>query len=381
LRKIFEESRRWLDLRESQFRAALDCSLRLMEVEGGLTPERTERPKARRYFLPTSSLEKNPTWRETLNSLRAPRRRGEDLGSWYARCPIRPIVFEDPGLTHLGEPTPRADRESLIEPVHMHLEHRISQRLLGRFLSQGFMYNDLSRACLVQTKGSLPLVYLIGRLCLYGHQATRLHEDVIAVCSEWTRPEARRRALQPVGPKQLGEEEFMRRLDDALLSGDTGRITDIKRQELLASADQDIRELQVHLQKKAVDLETAVRNALARAGEKEAENTLKLLEDQDKRIDKTLADREREEVVAKAKAREREAKAGPTLFDVAEEGKPLYDERARRERAAEKRAMEKRKKDIEREILEEPDRIRGRYAVQKVRLEPVGIVYLWPEMG
>ena len=39
------------------------------------------------------------------------------------------------------------------------------------------------------------------------------------------------------------------------------------------------------------------------------------------------------------------------------------------------------KKDIEREILEEPDRIRGRYAVQTVRLEPVGIVYLWPDMG
>ena len=173
----------------------------------------------------------------------------------------------------------------------------------------------------------------------------------------------------------------MRRLDEALLSGDTGRITDIKRQELLAAADQDIRELQVHLEKKAIDLETTVRNELARAGEKEAENTLKLLEDQDKRIDKTLADREREEAVAKAKAREREAKAGPMLFDIAEESKPLYDERARRERAAEKRAMEKRKRDIQREILEEPDRIRGRYAVQTVRLEPVGIVYLWPEMG
>ena len=251
LRKIMEESRRWLDFRESQFRAALDCSLRLMEIEGGLTPEPTERPKARRYFFPTTSLEKNPTWRETLNSLRAPRRRGEDLGSWYARCPIRPIVFEDPGVTHLGESTSAQDRESRIEPVHMHLEHRISQRLLGRFLSQGFMYNDLSRACLAQTKGSLPLVYLIGRLCLYGHQATRLHEDVIAVCAEWIRPEARKGSLQPVDPKQLGEEEFMRRLDDALLSGDTSRITEIKRQELLASADQDIRELQVHLEKKA----------------------------------------------------------------------------------------------------------------------------------
>ena len=58
-----------------------------------------------------------------------------------------------------GIGTAEANRESRIEPVHMHLEHRISQRLLGRFLSQGFMYHDLSRACLAQTKGSLPLVY------------------------------------------------------------------------------------------------------------------------------------------------------------------------------------------------------------------------------
>ncbi len=37
LRTIMEESRHWLDFRESQFRAAIECSLRLMEIEGGLT--------------------------------------------------------------------------------------------------------------------------------------------------------------------------------------------------------------------------------------------------------------------------------------------------------------------------------------------------------
>ena len=57
------------------------------------------------------------------------------------------------------------------------------------------------------------------------------------------------------------------------------------------------------------------------------------------------------------------------------------DERVRREQAYEKRAMEKRKAEIDREILEEPGRIRRRYEVQTVRLEPVGIVYLWPTMG
>jgi hypothetical protein len=208
------------------------------------------------------------------------------------------------------------DPDNLGRPLEVIWQKELSQKLLGRFLSQGFMYSDLSRACLAQTNGSLPRVYLIGRLCLFGHQATRLHEDVIAVFAERIAAGARKGALRPVDPKQLREEEHMRRLDD-----------------------------------------------------------------QDKRIRKTLEYRELEMAAAQSRARERAGKAGPVLFDTEDDAKPLYDERARKERASEKRDMLKRKKDIEREILEEPDRIRGRYAVQTVRLEPAGIVYLWPEMG
>ena len=173
----------------------------------------------------------------------------------------------------------------------------------------------------------------------------------------------------------------MRRLDDALLAGDTSRITEIKRQELLATADRDIRELQVHLEKKADDLELRfARSSLGPVRRKRRTPAS---------CSKTrISGSTRPSNVVnvkrpprRTKAQERQAKAGPTLFDTEDEPKPLYDERARRERAFEKRAMEKRKQDIVREILEEPDRIRGRFAVQTVRLEPVGIVYLWPEMG
>jgi len=273
LRGIFEESRLWLDFRESQFRAALDGSLRLMAIDGGLTPEPTERPTARRYHFPTASLERNPSWRETLNSLRSPRRRGEDFSSWYARCPIRPIVFEDPGITPIGGEDSDAGGGERIEPVHMHLEHRISQRLLGRFQSQGFVHHDLSRACLAQTAGSLPLVYLIARLCLYGDGASRLHEDVIAVCSEWARPEARGGGLQPVDPKRMSDQECLRRLDEALLAGDTGRIADVTRRDLLACASRDVDELRPHLERKARNLEATIRKELSATGEKEAEGT------------------------------------------------------------------------------------------------------------
>ena len=377
LRMIFEESKRWLDFRDTQFRAALDCSLRLMEIEGGLTPEPFERTRARRYEFPTASLERNPSWRETLNSLRAPRRRGEDFGAWYARCPIRPIVFEDPGVTPLGE----SASEPRLEPVHMHLEHRISQRLLGRLQSQGFVYNDLSRACLAQTAGSLPLVYLIARLCLYGDHAARLHEDVIAVCAEWTRPEVRKGAISPVDPRRMNEVEYLRRLDDALLLGHTGKIAESVRDELLAASRRDVDELKGHLEKKAEGLEAKVRKELASAGEKEAEGTRALLEEQARQIEKTLAKWEGQEASNREKAEARRAKLGPTLFDTRRDAASLQDERVRRERAMEKRAMEKRRADIPREIEEDPDRIRRRFTVQTVRLEPVGIVYLWPEMG
>ena len=377
LRTIFEESRRWLDFRDAQFRAALDCSLRLMDIEGGLTPEPLERKKARRYEFPTASLERNPSWRETLNSLRAPRRKGEDFGAWYARCPIRSIVFEDPGVAT----SEASESGSRVEPVHMHLEHRISQRLLGRLQSQGFVYNDLSRACLAQTAGSLPLVYLIARLCLHGDHAARLHEDVIAVCAEWVRPELRKGSLSPVDPRRMDEVGSLRRLDEAMLAGGTGKISEVTRDELLASARRDVDELKVHLEKKAAALEAKVRKELAAAGEKEAEGTRALLEDQARRIEKALAAWDQQETSARAQAEARRARRGPALPGLEIETAPLEDERARRERAAEKRAMEKRKADIPREIEEEPDRIRRRYAVQTVRLEPVGIVYLWPEMG
>jgi ERCC4-related helicase len=376
LRTIFEESKRWLDFRDTEFRAALDCSLRLMDIEGGLTPEPLERPTARRYEFPTASFERNSSWRETLNSLRAPRRKGEDFGAWYARCPIRSIVFEDPEVTPIGE----SDPDSRVEPVHMHLEHRISQRLLGRLQSQGFVYNDLSRACLAQTDKSIPLVYLIARLCLYGDHAARLHEDVIAVCAEWTRPEIRKGGLTPVDPKRMDEVEYLRRLDEALLVGQTSKIAESVQGELLAASRRDIDELKGHLERKAEGLEAKVRKELAAAGEREAEGTRALLEDQGRQIDKTLAKWEGQELAERAKVEARRAKLGPTLFDT-DRDVPLQDERARRERAMERRAMEKRKADIPREIDEEPDRIRRRFEVQTVRLEPVGIVYLWPEMG
>ena len=56
----------------------------------------------------------------------------------------------------------------------------------------------------------------------------------------------------------------------------------------------------------------------------------------------------------------------------------LSDPAERRQRAADRRHWQKRLEDLERELIEEPKRVAESYAVRAQRLEPVGIVYLWP---
>jgi hypothetical protein len=53
----------------------------------------------------------------------------------------------------------------------------------------------------------------------------------------------------------------------------------------------------------------------------------------------------------------------------------------RREREADRRHWQSRLVRLEKEISEEPARIRASYDVTAHRLEPVGLVYLWPATG
>jgi hypothetical protein len=179
----------------------------------------------------------------------------------------------------------------------------------------------------------------------------------------------------------MSEVEFIRRLDQALMTGDSHPIDEVKRRELLASASRDVGELRVQLENKARTLESTLRDELRGAGETEATRTLALLAGLKKRIEQELEKRARDEQRARARAAELRARAGPALFDTGRDDASPEDERVRREKAYEKRAMAKRQVEIDREILEEPDRIRRRYEVRTVRLEPAGIVYLWPTMG
>ena len=116
--------------------------------------------------------------------LRTPRPRDMKVWDWRRTAPIRPVVFKDPG--HIDD-----------EVVHLHLEHRLVQRLLGRFLAQGFVLDDLARACVGMTDDAQPRVLLLGRMSLYGDRAARLHDEIVWVAAPWSPLATRKGALKP----------------------------------------------------------------------------------------------------------------------------------------------------------------------------------------
>jgi hypothetical protein len=105
------------------------------------------------------------------------------------------------------------------------LEHRVVQRLLARFLSQGFLHDELTRACVCLTDDPIPKVIALGRLSLYGERASRLHDEVIAVAAEWLDPLNRgRKKLQPLG--EGDKEDVLQMLETSLASPRFSNVTE-----------------------------------------------------------------------------------------------------------------------------------------------------------
>ena len=109
-------------------------------IDGGPEAEYDvpHRPPPTFEFPAHRILVRDPGWTAALDTLRERRRHGESAGAWRRRAGVRPVAFEDTG--RLGD-----------KAVHLHLEHRVAQRLLSRFTAQGLIHHDLSKACLAAT--------------------------------------------------------------------------------------------------------------------------------------------------------------------------------------------------------------------------------------
>ncbi len=348
LRTLLDDSKRNIGMREDHFRSAISCALELLGAEP-LTPlpsdaEHKGPPRAA-FPAVDQRTGADPTWAATLDTLRPRRRPDQKLWEWRRTAPIRPVIFEDAGTID-------------DETVHLHLEHRVVQRLLGRFTAQGFVHHDLSRACLAQATDAIPRVVLLGRLALYGPGAARLHEELVPVTARWTDPKIRKGALSPYA--RDAEAKTLALLDEAIVKGTGHSATPEVLQQLQASAPRDVQELLPHLQARGEEYaREAEKRLAARAGD-EAKAMREILETQQKHIAETAKEHDRPDQQMRFQFADRDEL---------------------RQLESNRRYWVKRLESIDRELRTEPERIREIYQVKARRIEPVGLVYLWPVTG
>lgn len=284
-------------------------------------------------------------WQDTFDDLRTRRRKHrESLNEWRKRAPVRPIVFESPRLP---------DGRDAPEIVQVHLEHRLVRRLMSRFLSQGFQAG-LSRFTVIAGPGAQPRLVLMGRLALYGAGAVRLHEEIIPVAAIWTEADRGKKSLKALG--ESGEERTLDQLEEALREARAA--PPIASARIHALVEKDIADLVPTLKTIADERLAKVKVELGKRGEAEAKSLAELLQRQRQRI---------------AKANDE--------YDPNQYLLPGVGDEERREREADRRHWQGRLVRLEKEIRDEPARIRASYEVSAHRLEPVGLVYLWPATG
>lgn len=335
-RRILSGSRAVMDYREELLRDAVDVGLELAGAER-LRPiaETVEGQVA--YRLP----ELPASWDRTLDSLRRARKRDEPEWEWRKEPP-QPVVFK--ALDRIGE-----------SRIHLHLGHPFVQRILSRFLSQGFGAQDLARVTVVpsQRHGD-PRAIAFGRLSLFGPGAARLHDEIIVVSAPWLEAGGAGH-LVPSGDAE--DAVLIERLEQSLVNAlELPAVPEALQQRLARSAAADFAALWPHVRDEADDHAHRATQQLGSRGEKEAEDLRKILVAQRIGIEKQLA-------------RQLELFPG---FD-AEAMKPQ-----REQLESEREDMHKRLARIEKELNTEPDELRPLYAVSLKRLIPVGLLYLWP---
>jgi superfamily II DNA or RNA helicase len=303
---------------------------------GGLTPCVAEDGTAA-YSLPTLPA----SWSQTLDSLRPARSRDEPVWEWRRRPP-QPVVFEAP--------------KTMTSPrVHLHLHHPFVRRVMDLLRAQGFGAHDLQRVTVVRDRNAADVrVLAFGRLSLFGRGAVRLHDALVTVVAPWD-PE---RGPLPGTGARTEDERALFRLETLLAKPEALRsVSDRSAAEVLKRAASDFATLWSLVRDEADAQAHDAQTKLAQRGHDEAVQLTEILEGQRRAIERALADPSREQLLLPG----------------------MLPEPERRQLDEERKAMRERLKTIPKEIEREPAELEAMYRVQLRRLEPVGLVYLWPE--
>lgn len=330
--EIRNRSAKALDFSERHLRDAINVGLELLHAEPLRRVAVDRKGDGEAYEL--SALP--PSWEHTLDTLRSPRKKDEHEWEWRNR-PLQPVVFEPIGT--VGE-----DR------VHLHLEHPFVQRILSRFLAQGYSAHDLSRVTVVPNDcDGLVRVIAFGRISLFGPGASRLHDEVISVGARWLESRGAGH-LKPSTDEADRNAEGI--LDDLVSRLDRLPAIPVRiEQRVLQTAEHDFAELWPTVKTLAEVKARAAVGRLEVRGKEEATALDGIIRAQRERIKKACSDSQIPRTLTPAEA------------------KQLRDERDH---------MEGRLKAIDQELQTEPAELRELYRVTLKRLEPVGMVYLWP---
>jgi len=148
-------------------------------------------------------------------------------------------------------------------------------------------------------------------------------------------------------------------LEKSFESARARRVGEAVERKLLEAASQDVADLLPHLQTRASTVTVTAKEVLNSRGRLEAEAMRRIIEDQRKRI----------------LARKEEVKRTEAQLTLG------FDKMELLQLEEERKDWDRRLTAIGREVDEEPARILKSYEVQAHRVEPIGVVYLWPLSG
>ncbi len=207
--------------------------------------------------------------------------------------------------------------------------------------------------CIIAGEGAQPRALLLGRLALYGPNAVRLHEEIIPVTAPWIEAARDNAPLRAFGDR--GQETTLAQLDAALR--DPRHPPPHATTRARAWARKDAEDLAPELARRADAARADAEGKLAERGREEAVSLRGLLVAQRDRI-------LQQELQAET----------PQQLD-------LFAEDERKQLRLDRASRQKRLGEIGDEIEKEPQRVQQGYQVAAHRLEPVGLVYLWPVTG
>ena len=353
LQRALEQARRRVGVDGADIRRVVEIAL---QDDGATLESRAFSVPEAVYLDPNlPNFAKDLSWASLFDELRPGRPANpRERAKWRRATPVRGLVFEPPKIAE-GEPEPQ-------DVVQLHLEHRLVKRLISRFVSQGFRAS-VGRITAVVGKNPTPRVVLVGRLSLFGPGARRLHEEIISITAAWRDT---RRADSPLAPfAEAGKATTIAQLDEALRDGVSPGETTIER--LRQTVESDIADLRPYLEQRAAESKEAAVRELQENGHREAEALAALLQRQIDKVREAMRSTEPPPPPVQGDL------FGPSADDVKKQA-----EREMRQFEADRRSWDAKLLRLQNDLGAEPDKVRQGYEVQAQRLEPIGLVYLWP---